>query len=80
MKSPIKDTPKEDKPHNKGQAKSTRVYTLYRKSLLTEDNLSTKDRTAGVEGDLTLRTPVHAVKIASKAVIIISSQMHESTS
>ena len=42
-----RDTPKEDKPPNKGQAESTRVYTLYRKSLLKEDNLSTKDKTAG---------------------------------
>ena len=46
MKPPIKDTPKEDKPPNKGQAKSTLVYTLYRKSPLKEDNLSTKDKTA----------------------------------
>ena len=38
----IKDTPKEDQPPNKGQARSTRVYTLYRKSPLKEDNLSTK--------------------------------------
>ena len=39
----IKDTPKENKPPNKGQAESARVYTLYRKSPLKEDNLSTKD-------------------------------------
>ena len=31
------------KPPNKGQAESTHVYTLYRKSPLKEDNLSTKD-------------------------------------
>ena len=37
MKPPIKDTPKEDKPPNKGQAESTLVYTLYRKSPLKED-------------------------------------------
>ena len=43
----IKDTAKEDKPPNKGQAESTHVYTLYRKSPLKEDNLSTKDKTAG---------------------------------
>ena len=29
VKPPIKDIPKEDKPPNKGQAESTRVYTLY---------------------------------------------------
>ena len=28
VKSPIKDTPKEDKPPNKGQAESTLVYTI----------------------------------------------------
>ena len=38
----------EDKPPNKGQTESTLVYTLYRKSPLKEDNLSTKDKTAGV--------------------------------
>ena len=48
VKPPIKDTPKEDKPPNKGQAKRTHVYTLYRKSPLKEDNLSTKDKTAGL--------------------------------
>ena len=31
VKPPIKDTPKEDKPPNKGQAESASVYTLYRK-------------------------------------------------
>ena len=41
MKPPIKDTPKEDKPPNKGQAE--------RKSPLKEDNLSTKDKMAGPE-------------------------------
>ena len=44
VKPPIKDTPKEDKPPNKGQAESAPVYTLYRKSPLKEDNLSTKDK------------------------------------
>ena len=34
VRPPIEDTPKEDKPPNKGQAKSTPVYTLYRKSPL----------------------------------------------
>ena len=34
-----------DKPPNKGQAESTPVYTLYRKSPLKENNLSTKDKT-----------------------------------
>ena len=38
-----------DKPPNKGQAESTPVYTLYRKSPLKEYNLSTKDKTAGPE-------------------------------
>ena len=49
VKPLIKDTPKEDKPPNNGQAESTLVYTLYRKSPLKEDNLSTKDKTAGPE-------------------------------
>ena len=44
------DTLKEDKPPNKGQAKSTLVYILHRKSPLKEDNLSTKDKMAGPEG------------------------------
>ena len=52
MKSLIKDTPKEDKPPDKRQAKSTLVYTLYRKSPLKEDNLSTKDKMAGPESVL----------------------------
>ena len=55
VKPPTKDTPKEDKPPNKGQAKSTLVYTLYRKSPLKEDNHSTKDKMAGPEGVLTKR-------------------------
>ena len=55
MKPLIKDTPKEDKPPNKGQAESTLVYTLYRKSLLKEDNLSTKDKTVGPKGVLIKR-------------------------
>ena len=42
MKPLIKDTPKEDKPPNKGQAESTLAYTLYIKSPPKEDNLSTK--------------------------------------
>ena len=41
---------KEDKPPNKGQAKGTLLR--YRKSPLKEDNLSTKDKTAGLEGVL----------------------------
>ena len=52
MKPPIKDTPKENKPPNKGQAESTLVYTLYRKSPLKEDNLSTKDKMTGPESVL----------------------------
>ena len=39
VKPPIKDTPKEDKPPNKGQAESTHVHTLCRKSPLKKDNL-----------------------------------------
>ena len=54
-----KDTLKEDKPPNKGQAKSTLVYTLYRKSPLKEDNLSTKDKTAGPEVSLLRGSTVH---------------------
>ena len=52
VKPLVKDTLKEDKPPNKGQAESTRVYKLYRKLPLKEDNLSTKDKTAGPEGVL----------------------------
>ena len=55
VKPLIKDTPKEDKPPNKEQAESTLVYTLYRKSPLKEDNLSTKDKTAGPGGVLIAR-------------------------
>ena len=55
MKPLINNTPKEDKPSNKGQAESTLVYTLYRKPPLKEDNLSTKDKTAGPEGVLRVR-------------------------
>ena len=43
VRPPIKDTLKEDKPPNKGQAESTLVYTLYRISPLKEDNISAKD-------------------------------------
>ena len=42
VKPQIKDTPKEDRPPNKGQTESTLAYTLYGKSPLKEDNLSTK--------------------------------------
>ena len=55
MEPPIKDTLKEDKPPNKGQAGSTLVYTFYRKSPLKEDNLSTKDKMAGPESVLIKR-------------------------
>ena len=55
VKPLIKDTPKEDKPPNKGQAESTLVYTLYRKSPLKEDSLSAKDKTAGPKGVLIKR-------------------------
>ena len=48
----IKDTPKEDKPPNRGQAESTYVNTLYRESPLKENNLSTKDKMAGPKGVL----------------------------
>ena len=40
VKPLIKDTPKEDKPPNRGQAETTLVYTFYRKPPLKEDNLS----------------------------------------
>ncbi len=44
----IKDTPKEDKPPNKGQTKSPVVYyTLHSKQPPKEDNLSTKDKRLG---------------------------------
>ena len=46
VKPPIKDTLKENKFPNKGQAESTLVYMLYRKSPLKEDNLSTEDKIA----------------------------------
>ena len=62
VKPLIKDTPKEDKPPNEGQAESTLVYTLYRKSPLKEDNLSTRDKTADPESVLIKRfhcTPSH---------------------
>ena len=55
MKPPIKDTPKEDKPPNKGQAKSTLLYNHYRKVPLKEDNLSTDDKMAGPEDVLVKR-------------------------
>ena len=47
MKPPIKDIPKEDKTSQ--QRTITLVYTLYIKSPLKEDNLSTKYKTAGPE-------------------------------
>ena len=50
VKPPIKDTPKEDKPPNKGQAKGTYVYTLYRKLPPKEDNLSTRVLRTSVYG------------------------------
>ena len=37
VKPPIRDTPKEDKPPNKGQAESTLVYTLYGKWKITSE-------------------------------------------
>ena len=64
VKPLIKDTPKEDKPPNKGQDESTLVYTLYRKSLLKEDNLSTKDKTAGPGGVLIKR--FHCIFLSMK--------------
>ena len=47
MKPPMKDTPKEDKPFNKGQAESTLVYILYRKSPLKGDNLQGRSQGGG---------------------------------
>ena len=49
-------------PPNKGQAKSTHVYTLYRKSPLKEDNLSAKDKTAV---SLLRGSTVHRLRIFS---------------
>ena len=62
VKLPIKDTLKEDKPFNKGQAEITRVYTLYRKSPLKKDNLSTKDQKADPESVLIKRWKVPLYK------------------
>ena len=59
MKPLIKDTLKKDKPPNKGQAESTRVYTLCRKSPLKED----KDKTTGPEGVSSLRGSMHCSNI-----------------
>ena len=69
VKPLIKDTPKEDKPPNKGQAKSTLVFTLYRKSPLKEDNLSTKlkDKTAVPESVLSKR--FHCTKLITVSSI-----------
>ena len=50
VKPLIKDTPKEDKPPNKGQAESNNIHC--RKSPLKEDNPSIKDKMAGPEGVL----------------------------
>ena len=50
VKPSIKDTPKEDKPPNKGQA-----FRNIHKSPLKEDSLSTKDKTVGPEGVLIKR-------------------------
>ena len=58
QKLPIKDTPKENNPPNKGQAESTRVYILYRKFPLKENNLSIKDKTADPEGVLSHCIPL----------------------
>ena len=63
VKPPIKDTPKEDKPPNKGQAKSTLVYTQYRKSPLKQDNLSTKDRMTGPKSVLHCISLVYTARL-----------------
>ena len=62
VKPPVKDTPKEDKPPNKGQAKSTLVP-------LKEDNLSTKDKMAGLKVSL-LRgsTCIHLTQFISAKI------------
>ena len=65
----IKDTPKEDKPPNKGQAESTLVYTLYRKSPLKEDNLSTKDKKAGPKSVLIKR--FHCMPFVVVVVVVV---------
>ena len=59
MKSPIKDTPKEDKSPTKEQAESSRVHTLYRKSSLKKENLSTKDKMPGLKGVLYDEVPLY---------------------
>ena len=57
VKAQIKGTPKEDKPPNKGQAESTRVHTLHRKSPLKKRTASqvTEDKMADPEGVLIKR-------------------------
>ena len=47
------------------------VYTLYRKSPLKEDNLSTKDKTAGPEGVLVKR--FHYSYLNTEGTVIFSS-------
>ena len=68
VKPLIRDTPKDDKPPNKGQAESTHVYTLYRKSPLKEDNLSTKDWSQKMS---LLRSST--VPVTSKQLFVIDS-------
>ena len=77
MKPPIKDTPKEDKPPNKVQVRSTLVYTLYRKSPLKEDNLSTKDKTAGPKGILIKR--FHCTWLLKCKAIAIATTAYRTT-
>ena len=69
VKPPIKDTPKEDKTSQQRTCrKYSCIYTLYRKSPLKEDNLSTKDKMAGPEGVLMKRfhCTIQSLKTGSK--------------
>ena len=52
LKPPIKDTPKEDKPPNKGRAECTHACTLYR---ITSERGQPLYKTAGPEGVLILK-------------------------
>ena len=50
----------------KGQAENALVYTLYRKSPLKENNLSTKDKTAGPESvPITEEIPLYSLALKS---------------
>ena len=76
VKLPIKDTPKEDKPPNKGQVKSTLVYSLYKKSPLKENNLFTKDKMAGPNCVLIKRFQLSAVVVSKWVAYINWDSIH----